>query len=525
MSGSREGAVAGDEVKPLRLLAALLLGVVGYLLAGSMPLPPGKDVGAAQLVLAVTFTTATCWLTGAMPLGAAGVLPMVLLPFLGLRTAREVASSYSDPILLLFGGGFVLALVIERWNLHRRIALGVLRFVGANPSRLVLGFFLAATLISLFINNTSVALMLLPIGTVLIQRTTALGILSPTAARNFGAGVMLAIAYGASIGGIGTPIGTPPNAVFFGAWSELVEKGLAEPVSFFSWTLAFAPVSVVLAVVMAWLFTRFLLPLPRGAMAGAQVLLDEARTLPPMGRAERRVAWIFAGAVLLWATRGDVPLGDGDVLHGWAHHLMPEGRPEAHITDGIVAIAVAVLAFLVPSGEPCGRRLMDWPSMARMPWELLLMLGGGMALAAAFEPVGLSAAFGELMKPWIGAVHPALFLFVLIVATTLFSEVASNVALAALLVPILRDGAMASGLDPRLLMIPATLAASFGFMLPIATPPNAIVFSSGRVSMGQMVRAGLALDVIAAVLLVAVLWFWAFPVLGVDPGAMQGGPR
>lgn len=523
MTTANELPAVVDEVKPRRLLFALVMGVVGFLLAGSMPLPGGKDLLDAQLVLGTTFATASCWLTGAMPLGAAGVLPMVLLPLLGIRTAREVASSYSDPILLLFGGGFVLALVIERWNLHRRMALSVLQAVGANPRRLVLGFFLASTLISLFVNNTSVALMLLPIGTVLIQRTTGLGILTPQAARNFGGGVMLAIAYGASIGGIGTPIGTPPNAVFFGSWAELVDRGVAQPVSFFSWMLAFAPVSIVLSLIASWLFTTFLMPLPRGAIDGAQVLMDEARSMPRMGRAERRVAWIFGIAVLLWATRGDVQVGTGEPLRGWAHWLMPGGRPEAHVTDGIVAIAVAVATFLVPSGETCGRRLMDWPSMARMPWDLLLMLGGGMALAAAFEPVGLSAAFGELMRPWIGAVHPMLFLFLLIVATTLFSEVASNVALAALLVPILRDGAIASGLDPRILMIPATLAASFGFMLPIATPPNTIVFSSRRVSMGQMVRAGFVLDVVAALLLVVALWFWAFPVLGVDPGAMRGG--
>ncbi len=513
-------ALAEATVRPRVLLLAVLIGLVFWGLGRTLSYDAEATPAAAAIVLGVTALTTTCWLGAALPIGPASLLPVVLLPLLGAVPMDVVVRGYSDPILWLFGGGFVLAQAIEACGLHRRLALLVVRGVGPHPRRLVMGFFLCATVVSLWINNTSVALMLLPIGWALVDRTLEAGLLSPAAARNFGGSIMLAIAYGASIGGTGTPIGTAPNALFFGNYQGLVAQG-APPLSFLQWMVAFLPFTLSLPVVFSWLLTAVLLPLPRGRLAGGDAMLAEARALGPMTAAERRVAGLFLTAVLLWVTRADVRFGqdEGQVIRGWAHWLLPVGAKAGFLPDGAVAVGIAITAFLVPAGSDGapGRRLMDWETARKLPFDILFMLGAGMALAAAFEPTGLSRAFGALLAPLIGTVHPLLLIGLLSFAILLLSEVASNTAVAALFLPILKQGAIAANMDPRVLMLPATLAASCGFMLPIATPPNTIVFASGHVSIGQMARAGLALDLVSIALLVATLWFWAFPWLGIDP--------
>lgn len=515
-------AAVAREVHFARICLALLVGLACALAGRHLPFLPDARPDAACRLLFVTGFTTSSWLFAAMPIAATSLVPLALLPLLSVRSTAELTRGYGDPILWLFGGGFVLAQAVERCGLHRRLALRLVAALGPYPRRLVFGFFLAATLVSMWINNTAVALLLVPIGAVLVQRTQALGELPPRAMANFGAAVMCAIAYGASIGGIGTPIGTAPNAIFFAAHEPLVKEG-ARPVSFLLWVLAFAPFAVLLAVVASAAITRFALPLPGRRLARGDELLQEARSLPAWSPAERRTAVLFGFAVLLWMTRGDLQFGAGDVVHGWAHYLVPAGERDRFILDGSVAVLVAILAFLIPAGTPDGRRLCDWETARTMPFDLLLLLGGGIAMADAFGPTGVSAAFGELMRPLIGAVHPAVLLFVLVATITLLSEIASNTAVATLLLPILRDGAIAARIDPLVLMLPAVVAASCGFMLPIATPPNTIVFASRRITFGQMARAGLVVDLLAAALLVPVLWWWALPILGVDPGQLRGG--
>ncbi len=506
------------DVRIGRLLLAVAIGAIAYALSFRLPFAAGLDPRPGCTVIGVTALTITAWMSHAMPLGASSLLPVVLLPMLGAVGMPDLVRGYSDPILWLFGGGFVLAQAIEKWGLHRRLALRVVALVGPHPRRLVGGFFLVATAISLFINNTSVALMLLPIGWAMADRVRAAGSLDARAASNFGAGVMLAIAYGASIGGVGTPIGTAPNLVFFLNYQTLVEKG-APALSFLQWSLAFAPYALLLAAGFSWLMTRYLLPLPAGRMKSGDEILAEARGLPPMSTPERRVAWLFLFAVLLWVTRGDVRISEDTVIHGWAHWLRPEKSRDDFLPDGLVAILVAIAAFLVPSGgrkeEP--RRIMDWATAQKLPFDILFLLGAGIALARAFDPTGVSAAFGELMRPWIGSLSPIVLVSAIAAVMLLLSEVASNTAIASLFLPILMQGALASDMDPRFLMLPATIAASCGFMLPIATPPNTIVFASGHLRTGQMVRAGFVLDVLAIALLVAMLWLFVFPMLGIDP--------
>ncbi|MEI6129191.1 MAG: SLC13 family permease [Planctomycetota bacterium] len=511
--------VIAREVHPLRILLALGIAAVAAYAGKFLPFAADVQPQAALRLLFVTAFTTMCWLLSAMPIAAASMLPLLLLPIFSVQSTAEVTRGYSDPILWLFGGGFVLAQAIEVWGLHRRVALRVITIVGPYPRRLVLGFFLAATCISMFINNTSVALMLLPIGTMLVERTLSLGELNGKHAKNFGAAIMCAIAFGASSGGMGTPIGTAPNALFFGCYDKLVEQGAA-PVSFLGWTLAFAPYAIVLSVAASYAITHLALPIPRMRLFRGDELLAEARALPALTTPEKRVAWVFAIAVLLWMTRSDITLGAGQVIHGWAHYLVPPGERDRYIADGTVAVAVAIALLLLPAGTKHGERLMTWEIARKMPFDLLFLLGAGIALADAFLPTGLSRAFGEAMRPLIGNVHPALLLLVLVLGITALSEVASNTAIASLFLPILRDGAIAAQMDPLMLMLPATIAASCGFMLPIATPPNTIVFSSRLITFGQMARAGLALDLIAALLLLPCLWFWSLPILGVDPAVI-----
>jgi len=505
-----------DTVRARWLWFAIAIGVLCWWLGGRLPFDADARPAAAAAVLGVTALTITCWLTMALPIGAASLLPVALLPLFGAVPMETIVRGYGHPILWLFGGGFVLAQAIERWGLHRRLALRVVGIVGPHPRRIVLGVFLCATGISLWISNTSVALMLLPIGWAIVDRTIAGGQLSPAAARNFGAAVMLAIAYGASIGGMGTPIGTAPNALFFINYQSLVQQG-APPVTFLQWMIAFVPYVLVLTVVFSVLLTAVVLPLPRGRLAGGDAMLHEAKTLGPMTVPERRVACLFAAAVVLWVTRADARLAEDFVLRGWAHWLL--GARSEFVPDGVVAVVVAIAAFVIPAGggAGAGKRIMDWETARKLPFDILFLLGGSMALADAFEPTGLSRSFGALLAPLVGHVHPLLLITVLTTAILLLSEVASNTAIAALFLPILKQGAIAAHLDPRLLLLPATLAASCGFMLPIATPPNTIVFASGHISIGQMLRAGLVLDVLAIGLLVLVFWFWALPCLGVDP--------
>jgi sodium-dependent dicarboxylate transporter 2/3/5 len=517
-------AGGGHEVAPRRLLLAVAIGLAAAALAFVLPLPAGTDPGPACRLLFVTGFTTSCWLLAAMPIAAASLVPLALLPVLGVQSTAELTKGYSDPILWLFGGGFVLAMAVERCGLHRRIALRIVGALGPSPRRLVTGFFLAATFVSAFINNTAVALLLLPIGAVLCQRMQSLGELDQRSNANFGAGVMCAIAFGASIGGVATPIGTAPNAVFFAAHEPLVAAG-ARPVSFVGWVLAFAPYALLLTLLASWFVTRIALPVPGRRLRRGDELLQEARELPRWSKAEVRTAVLFGLAVLLWSTRGDLQFGADSVVRGWASYLVPTGERDRFVADGSVAVLVAVLAFLVPSGRVPGERLVDWSTVRQMPFDLLLLLGGGIAMAGAFGPTGLSAAFGELLRPLIGSLHPALLLLVLVLAITLLSEIASNVAVATMLLPILRDGAVAAGVDPLTLMLPAVLASSCGFMLPIATPPNTIVFASRRIAFGQMARAGFGVDLLAALLLLPVLWWWALPLLGVDPAGLAGGRR
>jgi sodium-dependent dicarboxylate transporter 2/3/5 len=509
-AGELSDGVACSGVRPWRLLAGVGVAVLFYALSAGLTFKDPEGAGAARRALAITALIATYWLNGALPLGASSLLPLALFPLLAVQPMSAVARGYADPILWMFFGGFVLARAIERFGLHRRLALHVIVGVGLRPRRLVLGFMAAANLISMWISNTATALMLMPIGVALVDRLQGEKVLAPAHARAFSVAVLLGIAYGATLGGVGTPIGSPTNLVFFGAdnYGALVQAGAPE-VSFAQWALAFAPLSLGLCWLVWVLLTRVLLPLPATASAqAAAALRAELLQLGPMRVPERRVLALFSITVLLWITRGDL-----GAIPGWVTLL---GLPKDYVQDGVIAVFMAVLAFAIPSGERDRRALMDWDTAKQIPWDMYFLLAGGFAIAQTLDATGASRAFAQSLAPLVASMPPVLALTLVVVAVTLLSEVATNVAIASLMMPVLLATARGADLDPRALMLPATVAASFGFALPIATPPNAVVFATGRVPLRAMVRAGIVLDVVCGLLLVLTCFVWAFPVLGIE---------
>lgn len=495
---------------PGRFVIAVVLGVAAYFLGAGLSYPEGVDIGAARRGLAVTVLVATCWLNGALPLGAASLLPLALFPLLAVQPMAAVARCYSDPILWMFLGGFVLARAIERFGLHRRLALRVLLAVGLRPRRLVLGFLLAALLISMWISNTATALMLMPIGVALVDKIQSRGVLEPVQARRFGVAVLLGIAYGCSVGGLGSPIGTPTNLVFFARenFGELQRLG-APDLTFASWMLAFAPMSVMLGLAIAWLLTRVIFKVPAVAdEAIASELRAELQGLGRMSVAERRVLMLFSATVALWVLRGE--------LGPWPGWTRLVGLPSGWVQDGVVAVLMACLAFVIPSGDPQRRTLMDWSTAVQIPWDMYFLLAGGFALAQTLDATGLSLALAQALGPCLQALPALAALGLIVFSMTLLSEIATNVAIASLMMPVLMATAKVAAIDPRALMVPATIAASLGFALPIATPPNAVVFATGKIKLRDMLGAGLAVDVLCCVLLVLYFVVWAFPVLGIS---------
>lgn len=505
-------AAAGSDSRahPRGLVVAFVLAVAAYFLAGALSFDVGTDVGAARRGLAVTVFVATCWLNGALPMGAASLLPLALFPLLAVQPMATVARSYSDPILWMFLGGFVLARAIERFGLHRRLALHVLMAMGLRPRRIVLGFLFAGLLISMWISNTATSLMLMPIGVALVDKIQGQRVLDDEHARRFGVAVLLGIAYGCSVGGLGTPIGTPTNLVFFARENFGALQRLGAPdLTFASWMLAFVPITIVLGFAVSWLLTRVLLPIPATAPAGiAAELRAELAGLGRMSKAERRVLVLFSVTVALWVLRGEI-----GPWPGWANLL---SLPKGFVQDGVVAVLMACTAFVVPSGEPERPMLMDWPTAVQIPWDMYFLLAGGFALAQTLDATGLSQALARSLGPSVQALPMAASLVLIVFAMTLLSEIATNVAIASLMMPVLLATAKVAHVDPRALMVPATIAASFGFALPIATPPNAVVFATGKIRLREMMVAGVAVDLLCCALLVLLCLVWAFPMLGIS---------
>ena len=419
-----------------------------------------------------------------IPIPATALLPIVAFPLLGILPAAQVTEAYANHLIYLFLGGFMIAVTMERWNLHRRIALHVVRRVGTSPARLVLGFMLATALLSMWISNTATAMLMVTIGMAVLKQLLPDG---RHADSPLGTALMLGIAYAASIGGVATLIGTPPNAVLAGVLDSLYGVDLP----FGAWMRFALPLSLVMLAV-AWVYlTRLAFPV-RDVQCheSAQQIDAELHRLGRAGSAEQRVALVFAGVALLWLGRGLIP---------W--------EPLQAVRDSTIAIAGALLLFVIPAGAGRREALLDWPTAVRIPWDILVLFGGGFSLAAGFSEPGLTTWLAQQLRVLDGVPLPLVILGVgaLVIFLT---EVTSNTATASLILPVLGALAEALSLPPPLLMVTAAICASYAFMLPVATPPNAIVFGSRCVGIRQMARAGLALNLIGLLLVSAFVYLW-----------------
>ena len=440
---------------------------------------------------AVAVWMAVWWMTEAVPLPVTALLPVVTFPLLGIMAGKQVAPLYVNSIIFLFLGGFMVALAMERWGLHRRIALRIILMVGGGPQRLVLGFMLAASLLSMWISNTATTMMMVPIAMAVIGRLGS-GLELRDSGR-FAAALLLGTAYAASIGGFATLVGTPPNALFVSQLTLLFPA--AAPVSFAQWFLFALPLSVVFLLITWWLLSVIFRLADLPLQIEHEMFQEEHERLGPMTRAEKIVLTDFLLLAVLWLTRTGITAGEF-TLPGWSTWL-----PDSDLVDdGTVAIAMALLLFLAPTGRAPGERVMDWPTTRRLPWGIVLLFGGGFALAQGFVESGLSSWLGERMQG-LSNLPPWLLVLSVCLSITFLTELTSNTATAQMALPIMAAVAVAIRVNPLLLMVPATLSASCAFMLPVATPPNAIIFGTDRIRSTQMARVGFVLNLSGAVLI------------------------
>ncbi|UCG72160.1 MAG: SLC13/DASS family transporter [Chromatiales bacterium] len=490
-----------DRLRAVALIAGPVAALVLYLLLPASYLTPSGELlpltSAARAAAGVGLWMAIWWLSEAIPIYATALLPLAMFPLTGATTMAAAADGYAHPLIYLFLGGFILALALERWGVHRRLALAVLGRVGTEPSRVIGAFMLIAAFISMWVTNTATTIMLLPVATSVLSLTQVEG---GDSARqnNFAICLLLGIAYAASIGGIGTIIGTAPNLFVV----SFIQAQTGVEISFLRWMAAGVPLVVVFVPLTWWMLVRRTFSLPVGTFRGlAEELGRQREQQGPMDTGARRTVLIFCLTALAWVTR---PFLNELAIAGW--------QPLARLTDPGIAILGALALFVTPVSLRKRRFLMDWQTAVRLPWGLLILFGGGLSLAAALDGSGFSAFLGSQVSA-LGML-PEVLLVGLVVALMIFlTELTSNTATTATLIPVLFAVAAGLGLDPFLLVVPAGIAASCAFMLPVATPPNAIVFGSGRLTIAQMSRAGLRLNVLGIVLITGLAYAVILPVL------------
>ncbi len=482
------------------------LAALGILLFADMGAP------AVRACAAVTVWMAVWWVGEAVPLAVTALLPAILFPLLGVAGSEDIAGSYFNSTVFLFLGGFVLALAMQRWDLHRRIALRIILFFGERPPYIILGFMTAAAVLSMWISNTATAVMMLPMvlaiavkfeGDASDGRDDSVRITKP---------LLLGTAYACSVGGVGTLIGTPPNLILLRTHQIVFPD--ADPLSFARWMLLGVPLAIsMLLIIWLVLLAIFRVPFAKHELVRTETVRREYRGLGRLSYEEAAVMIVFTITALLWILRKDISFGDGDqafVIPGWSG-LLPYGDL---INDGTVAVAASVLLFLIPArGNNERTRILTNDVFRDLPWGIVLLFGGGFALAHGFESSGLSEylaggfAFLDTWPAWAA---------VLAVSTgmTFLTEFTSNTASTQMLLPVLAQAAVARDLPPLLLMVPAALSASMAFMMPVATPPNAIVFGSERLRIIDMVKAGLVLNLLGALTITGFMLALGLNILG-----------
>ncbi len=499
-----------EDASPGRRSAALIWGVcvlglaaaatVWLALGGAEGLPPD-----ARWVAAIATLMAIWWMTEAIPLAATSLLPIVLVPALTERTVAQATAPYASSIVFLFLGGFLIAIAMEKWNLHRRVALLTLRRVGVEPARIVLGLMLATGFLSMWVSNTATTLMMLPIGLSVLTLVTERGARGPTAAtgrhraghvdpirdenlRRFGICLVLAIAWSASMGGLGTLLGSPPNAIVAGYAAD----ELGRRIGFLEWMMLGLPLAITFILIGWVLMTRVLYRFRLAEIPGGREMIeDEIRKLGPLSQGEKMVMIVFGSAAFLWVVPGLLA-----TIPGLGDRLGVFGR----LDDTAIAVAAGIAMFIMP-GRGRTEMVLNWKDAEDgLPWGVLLLFGGGLSLAGAVAATGLDGWFGAQVTGL--GVLPIVLLVAAVAAIVLFlTEITSNTATAATFIPVLGGVAVGIGADPMTLLIPAAFAATCAFMLPVGTPPNAIVFGTGAVTIAQMARGGFVLNIVGIMLI------------------------
>ncbi len=496
-----------DEGEPreftTRQRVGMVLGPLLFVLMLVLPTPAGMEPGA-QKMAAVALLMATWWMCESIPIPATSLLPIALFPLLGIMHTKQATAPYASHLIFLFMGGFIIALAMQRWNLHRRIAMNIVKAVGFSPGRLIFGFMVATAALSAFVSNTATTVMMMPIGLAIISHVVDEGTkeglnkqidFSPEKFA-FGLNLMLGIAYAASIGGIATLIGTPPNTVLAG----YLQKTYGYEITFANWMIVGVPLVVVM-LPMCWLWlTRVANPMKLKKVPGGRDMISaELKKMGSMSTGERWTSLVFGLTAVGWIFRKQLGFLFAD--------------PKL-VTDAAIAMTGAIVLFLIPINLKKNEFVMDWHWASKMPWGVLILFGGGLSMAAGFKATKLADWIGNQVSLLENA--PVLVLVIAVATLIIFlTELTSNTATSAMVMPILSAVAIGLGQSPLLLVVPAAIAASCAFMLPVATPPNAIVFGSGYVTIPQMAKSGFGLNILGIVITVVVTYLLVIPVFDV----------
>lgn len=441
-----------------------------------------------NFVLSIAVLMISCWVLDALPLPVVALLPIILFPIFNISSIKEVTKSYSDSIIFLFMGGFFLGIAIEKWNLHKRIALGIINITGTNGNRIILGFILATGFLSMWLSNTATTMIMFPIAMSVIH-VIEVNQQAGHNIRNFSLTLMLSIAYASNFA-LGTIIGTPPNVAYVNYISDKFNYNIG----FTDWMIVFTPLTIVLLFMLYWVLVKWLYPNNiKHSEKGNQFIKEEIEKLGPLSLPEKRVSIVFIITVLLWIFK--------DIINSFQKLLV--------LDDTIIAMMAAVSLFIVPSGkivEEKKTQLLDWLDTKKMAWGILILFGGGIALAKALEDAKLMEQFGNFLASYSTG-NTLLMIFIVTTASVFLSEVMSNVAQVIVMAPVISSLAISLHMDPLLLGIPMTLGASCASMLPMGTPPNAIVFASGHIKMKDMIKTGFVLNWICIILITLFCYF------------------
>jgi len=492
MKTSKEVQQKPRNNRSLRQNVGFLLGPFLFfvILFGLSPEGMSKE---SLAVLASTIWIATWWITEAIPIPATSLLPIILFPITG-AVEGGVTNAYADSTIFLFLGGFIIAISMQKWGLHRRIALNIILFVGTSTQRIVLGFMVATGFLSMWISNTATAMMMMPIAAAVIAHVTT-SLDNKKLENNFGKAIMLGVAYAASIGGVATLIGTPPNTIFAGIVKELYNV----QISFAGWMLFGVPLAAIMLIVVWFYLVKLAFPMKLKEIPGGKsVIQEEKHQLGSMSFEEKLVLVVFTFTALTWITRSFIPLSFVERLD-----------------DSIIAVIAAVVLFMLPSKQAKDGKLINWNDAKEVPWGILLLFGGGLAIAKGFKESGLAQWIGEQLTV-LQSVH---FIVLILCVTTLvlfLTEITSNTATATMMFPIMASLGLALNIHPYALMVAAGISASCAFMLPVATPPNAIVFGSGQLKITDMVRAGLWINIFCIFFITGMIYFFMPIAWGID---------